>query len=98
MSALYYADEVRSLAVRTSEGALELLNGNQTMVLMTRFLLDRQKENGDLRADAAGSNAGMYVHGQASIVLCEAFYMTGDQQLPLKSTFTLFAAASQEFE
>ncbi len=34
------------IAVRTSGGALELLNGNQTMVLMTRFLLDRQKEKG----------------------------------------------------
>ena len=34
------------IAVRTSEGKLELLNGNQTMVLMTRFLLDRQKEKG----------------------------------------------------
>ena len=34
------------IAVRNAEGALELLNGNQTMVLMTRFLLDRQREQG----------------------------------------------------
>ncbi|MFZ9003762.1 MAG: phospho-sugar mutase, partial [Robiginitalea sp.] len=34
------------IAVRNAEGTLELLNGNQTMVLMTRFLLDRQREKG----------------------------------------------------
>jgi phosphoglucomutase len=34
------------IAVRNAVGALELLNGNQTMVLMTRFLLDRQREKG----------------------------------------------------
>ena len=34
------------IAVRNLEGKMELLNGNQTMVLMTRFLLDRQKEKG----------------------------------------------------
>lgn len=34
------------IAVRNSEGKLELLNGNQTMVLMTRFLLDERKKSG----------------------------------------------------
>jgi phosphoglucomutase len=34
------------IAVRNETGALELLNGNQTMVLMTRFLLERQREKG----------------------------------------------------
>ncbi|MEK6155608.1 phospho-sugar mutase [Flavobacteriaceae bacterium 3-367] len=34
------------IAVRNRDGKLELLNGNQTMVLMTKFLLDRQKEKG----------------------------------------------------
>lgn len=34
------------IAVRNDSGELELLNGNQTMVLMTRFLLDRQREKG----------------------------------------------------
>lgn len=34
------------IAVRNAQGALELLNGNQTMVLMTRFLLERQREKG----------------------------------------------------
>ncbi|MEZ2415659.1 phospho-sugar mutase [Muriicola sp. E247] len=34
------------IAVRNPEGKMELLNGNQTMVLMTKFLLDQQKEKG----------------------------------------------------
>ena len=34
------------IAVRNTDGVLELLNGNQAMVLMTRFLLDRQREKG----------------------------------------------------
>lgn len=34
------------IAVRNLEGKMELLNGNQTMVLMTKFLLDQYKEKG----------------------------------------------------
>ncbi|OQD43479.1 phosphoglucomutase [Croceivirga radicis] len=34
------------IAVRNLEGKLELLNGNQTMVLMTKFLLDQYKAKG----------------------------------------------------
>ena len=34
------------IAVRNAAGRLELLNGNQTMVLMTRFLLDTCKKKG----------------------------------------------------
>jgi phosphoglucomutase len=34
------------IAVRNNQGKLELLNGNQTMVLMTRYLLDRAKVRG----------------------------------------------------
>jgi phosphoglucomutase len=34
------------IAVKNESGVLELLNGNQTMVLMTRFLLDKQREKG----------------------------------------------------
>lgn len=34
------------IAVRNASGRLELLNGNQTMVLMTRFLLDKYKREG----------------------------------------------------
>ncbi|HND54757.1 MAG TPA: terpene cyclase/mutase family protein, partial [Pirellulaceae bacterium] len=45
-----------------------------------RWLIAQQKDDGDLR----GSNAqhpGMYAHGIASIVLCDAFAITGDEQL-----------------
>lgn len=34
------------IAVRNLEGRMELLNGNQTMVLMTKFLLDQYKREG----------------------------------------------------
>ena len=34
------------IAVRNLDGKMELLNGNQTMVLMTKFLLDQYKANG----------------------------------------------------
>ena len=43
------------------------------------WLIKKQKQNGDLRADFKGQ-AGMYAHGQATIVLCEALAMTGDEQ------------------
>ena len=34
------------IAVRNLDGEMELLNGNQTMVLMTKFLLDQHKSQG----------------------------------------------------
>ncbi|MDH3796297.1 MAG: phospho-sugar mutase [Flavobacteriaceae bacterium] len=34
------------IAVRNTEGEMQLLNGNQTMVLMTEYLLDKRKERG----------------------------------------------------
>ena len=34
------------IAVRNLDGKMELLNGNQTMVLMTKFLLDKRKASG----------------------------------------------------
>ena len=34
------------IAVRNNQGKLELLNGNQTMILMTRFLLEKAQEKG----------------------------------------------------
>ncbi len=34
------------IAVRNNKGEMELLNGNQTMVLMTKFLLDQRKQKG----------------------------------------------------
>jgi Squalene-hopene cyclase C-terminal domain len=45
-----------------------------------KWLLDKQGKDGDLRAGANG-NEGMYTQGQATIVLCEAFAMTGDEAL-----------------
>ncbi|MEZ6100997.1 MAG: prenyltransferase/squalene oxidase repeat-containing protein [Pirellulaceae bacterium] len=44
------------------------------------YLLRFQQRDGDLRGDAHG-NQGMYVHGQSTIVLCEAYAMTHDVQL-----------------
>lgn len=34
------------IAVRNLEGEMEILNGNQTMLLMTKFLLEQRKEKG----------------------------------------------------
>lgn len=34
------------IAVRNNQGRLELLNGNQTMIMMTRFLLDQRTNSG----------------------------------------------------
>ncbi len=45
-----------------------------------RWLVEHQKADGDMRAGSTG-NSGMYAHGQATIVLCEAYLMTGDEQL-----------------
>ncbi|MGI8980488.1 MAG: prenyltransferase/squalene oxidase repeat-containing protein [Pirellulaceae bacterium] len=47
-----------------------------------RWMIENQGEDGDLRA-GSNDNSGMYTHGQATIVLCEAFAMTGDEQLRL---------------
>jgi hypothetical protein len=44
-----------------------------------RWLIRHQKPDGDLRVTS--SNSGMYAHGQATIVLCEAFAITGDEEL-----------------
>ena len=45
-----------------------------------RWMIQNQGEDGDLRAGSNGTE-GMYTHGQATIVLCEAFAMTGDEEL-----------------
>jgi hypothetical protein len=59
-----------------------------------RWLVENQKENGDLRAGSNG-NEGMYTHGQATIVLCEAFAMTGDEELriPAQKAIDFIVAA-----
>ncbi len=43
------------------------------------WLIANQESDGDLRSTSA--NWGMYAHGQATIVLSEAFALTGDQSL-----------------
>lgn len=45
-----------------------------------RWLIQNQLENGDLSKGSSG-NAKMYAHGQAAIVLCEAYALTRDEQL-----------------
>jgi len=63
-----------------------------------RWLLRRQRENGDLRGSEA-QHPGMYAHGIASIVLCDAFAMTGDESLRVpaqKSLDFIVAAQSRE--
>jgi hypothetical protein len=45
-----------------------------------RWLLEHQREDGDLRGSAR-QYPGMYAQGQGAIVLCEAFLMTGDEEL-----------------
>ena len=42
------------------------------------WIVEHQKEDGDLRGAGDGR---MYAHGQAAIVLSEAFALTGDEQL-----------------
>ncbi len=44
-----------------------------------KWLMENQKDDGDLRGDIS-SQAGMYAHGQAAIVLCEALALSGDRQ------------------
>lgn len=59
-----------------------------------RYLLESQKPDGDLRGDAA-RQYGMYVHGQAAIVLCEAYAMTHDESLrePAQQAIDFIVAA-----
>ncbi|HUG66813.1 MAG TPA: hypothetical protein VMM76_03610 [Pirellulaceae bacterium] len=62
-----------------------------------RWLLAQQRENGDLRANSQG-NTGMYAHGQATIVLCEAYMMTGDDTLrdPAQRALDFIVAAQHD--
>ncbi len=51
----------------------------QTVARGLGWLIANQRPNGDLRKGIA-SDAGMYAHGQASIVLVEALAMSGDER------------------
>jgi len=79
----------RSDAAGTSLALLPFLGAGQTQHVGQyqeevskglRWMIQNQGPDGDLRAGTTG-NHGMYAHGQAAIVLCEAFAMTGDEAL-----------------
>ena len=83
------AGSARSDAAGTSLCLLPFLGAGQThfsgryksvVSKGLRWLIDHQKPDGDLRGNSSG-NAGMYAHGQASIVLCEAYELTRDESL-----------------
>lgn len=80
---------IHSNSAGTSLALLPFLGAGQTHLVGhyresvargLRWLIAHQKPNGDLRADSAG-NAGMYAQGQCAIVLCESFFMSGDEEL-----------------
>lgn len=50
----------------------------ETVAKGLKWLITHQKENGDLQYGVR-TNAAIYAHGQASIVLIEALAMTGDE-------------------
>jgi Squalene-hopene cyclase C-terminal domain len=96
----------RSDAAGTSLALLPYLGAGQTHLVGRyrdqvsrglRWLLNHQQENGDLRANSQG-NAGMYAHGQATIVLCEAYMMTGDEtlRLPAQNALNFIVAAQHD--
>jgi hypothetical protein len=60
-----------------------------------RWLLSVQKEDGDLRHNSP-SNTAMYAHGQAAIVLCEAFVTSGGDEVlrgPAQKSIDFIVAA-----
>jgi hypothetical protein len=59
-----------------------------------KWLMENQKDNGDLRGNIT-SQAGMYAHGQATIVLCEALALSGDRQFldPVQRAITFIEYA-----
>ena len=61
------------------------------------YLLENQATDGDLSAGARG-NTRMYTHGQAAIVLCEAYMMSGDQRLkqPAQNAITFIIASQHQ--
>lgn len=69
----------------------------ETVARGLSWLLDQQRSNGDLRGDSHG-NAGMYAHGQGTIVLCEAYGMTRDETLrrPAERAVRFILAAQHE--
>lgn len=83
------AGSIRSDAAGTSLCLLPFLGAGQThfsgryksvVSKGLRWLIDHQEPDGDLRVNSM-RNAGMYAHGQAAIVLCEAYELTRDESL-----------------
>ncbi len=81
------AGRTHSDTAGTAMGLLPFLGAGQTHLTGehqdavfrgVKWLVENQKENGDLRGVG---NGRMYAHGQATIALCEAFALTGDDQL-----------------
>jgi len=75
--------------VETSMALLPFLGAGQTpyaghykdnVAKGLRWLIAQQKPDGDLRG-ATGERPGMYGHGIAAIVLCDAYGLTGDELL-----------------
>jgi hypothetical protein len=82
---------MRSDSAGTSLALLPFLGAGQTHLVGKyqkevagglKYLLSIQKPDGDLRGNSQG-HSGMYAHGQAALVLCEAYKMTGDQKLKI---------------
>jgi Squalene-hopene cyclase C-terminal domain len=80
--------ENRGDAAATSLALLPFLGAGQTheqglyretVARGLRWLLEHQSEDGELSYGIPG-DAGMYAHGQSSIVLVEALSMTGDER------------------
>ncbi len=95
--------EVSTKAGATALALLPFLGAGQThrsgiyrenVRLGLDYLLALQGEDGDLRGGTEGE-AGMYVHGQATIVLGEAYAMTRDRKLeePLQKAIDFILAA-----
>jgi len=62
-----------------------------------RWLKSQQKADGDLRGGAS-QHPGMYAHGIASIVLCDAYALTGDESLrePARKALAFIVAAQSD--
>lgn len=80
---------IRSDMAATSLALLPFLGAGQThltgiyrqeVAKGLRRLIQGQEADGDLRG-GSGQYPGMYAQGQGAIVLCEAFLMTGDEEL-----------------
>jgi hypothetical protein len=94
----------RSDTAATSLALLPFLGAGQTprrgiyrdnVARGLRWLLSVQKDDGDLRHDSP-SNTAMYAHGQAAIVLCEAFVCSGGDEVlraPAQKSIDFIVAA-----